>query len=84
MVFISESYTINGKRGEIWILVAENYRGTEPNLMRWGSDTFPIDERMEVFEDLCARAFNRLGWVKDKRRRCGWRFTEASNAAKTP
>ena len=75
MVFISEDYSINGKRGSVWILVAEDYRGTEPNLIHWGSDTFDYDEREKVFMDLCTRAFNRLGWVKDKRCRCGWRKT---------
>ena len=75
MVFISEDYWINGKRGSIWILVAEDCRGTEPNLIHWGSDYFLLHERRQVFDELCARAFNRLGWVKDRRCKCGWRKT---------
>ena len=71
MVFISEDHYINGKRGEIWILVAEV--GNEPNLIQWGSDTFLPWERREVFKELSTRAFSRLGWSRDARYKCGWK-----------
>ena len=75
MVFLSEPYAVSGKTGQIWVLVANVLSG--PQIIHYGVDmdvgALPQTEINNVIDELAKQAFNRLGWVEDKRCRCGWR-----------
>lgn len=71
MAFLSEPYAASGRTGQIWVLAAVVLGG--PEIIHYGADGgFSNEQITGAVAELSEQAFNRLGWVKDARARCGW------------